>query len=57
MDHARWVSREVGLTQGGLCEVDYMRWVTRGGLREVVMRGGSHARWIMRGGLCKVGLM
>ena len=27
--HMRWVSHEGGLTQGGLCEVDYARgWVT-----------------------------
>ena len=37
----------VGVTQGGLCEVDHARWVTRGGSREVDMR------WIMQGGLCK----
>ena len=31
----RWVSHEVGLTQGRLHEVDYMRWVTQGGLHKV----------------------
>ena len=35
----RLVSCKVGLTRGGLCEVDYVRWV---------MRGGSHVRWVSR---------
>ena len=41
VSYVRWVSCEVGLMQGGLCEVgltqgeSQVRWVTRGGLREV----------------------
>ena len=44
----RWVSHEVGLTQGG----SHVRWVMRGGLHEVgLTRDGSHARWVS----CEVG--
>ena len=35
----------VGVTRGGLHEVDHMRWVT----------GGVTGEGVMRGGLCEVG--
>ena len=51
-----WVWQGVRVTQGGLCEVDHVRWVTQGGSHEVgyarrIMRGGlrevDHTRWVM----------
>ena len=56
-----WVWQGVGVTQGGLREVDHARWVTRGGLHEVglmrgelhevgLTQGGSHMRWVTQGG-------